>query len=112
MAAGLGSGWIGEQVSRPDLIGSAAAVLGWTPLGLAWAAPADVAAGALGTGLVRLALAVLVLALLLGLWDVLLRRALENPRSVSRAHPWPGRRRRVVRPAAGHPDRAPSPRAR
>ena len=31
----------------------------------------------------RLALAVLVLGLLLGLWDVLLRRALENPRSVS-----------------------------
>jgi ABC-2 type transport system permease protein len=58
-------------------------VLGWTPLGLAWAAPADVAAGALGTGLVRLALAVLVLVLLLGLWDVLLQRALENPRSVS-----------------------------
>jgi ABC-2 type transport system permease protein len=83
VAAGLGSGWISEQASRPDLMGSAASVLGWTPFGLAWAAPADVAAGALGTGLVRVALAVLVLGLLLRLWDALLRRALENPRSVS-----------------------------
>jgi ABC-2 type transport system permease protein len=83
VAAGLGSGWIGDQAGRPDLMGSLASLLGWTPLGLAWAAPADVAAGALGTGLVRLALAVLALVLLLALWDVLLRRALENPRSVS-----------------------------
>ena len=83
VAVGLGSGWIAEQASRPDLMGSLASLLGWTPLGLAWAAPADVATGSLGTGLLRLALAVLVLVLLLALWDVLLRRALENPRSVS-----------------------------
>jgi ABC-2 type transport system permease protein len=60
-----------------------AGLLGWTPLGLAWAAPADAAAGAPGSGLLRLLLAVLVLGALLALWDRLLRRALENPRSVS-----------------------------
>ena len=81
--SGLGSGWIGAQASRPDLLRTAAGLLGWTPFGLAWAAPADVAAGALGTGLLRLLLAVVVLGLLLALWDMLLRRALENPRSVS-----------------------------
>jgi ABC-2 type transport system permease protein len=81
--AGASSGWIGEQATRPELMRSLASLLGWTPFGLAWAAPADVATGALGTGLLRLVLAVLVLSLLLALWDVLLRRALENPRSVS-----------------------------
>jgi ABC-2 type transport system permease protein len=83
VAAGLSGSWVSDQVGRPDLLHTLAGLLGWTPVGLAWAAPADVAAGALGTGLLRLLLGVLVLGALLALWARLLRRALENPRSVS-----------------------------
>ncbi len=83
VVAGLSVSWVSDQVGRPDLMHTLAGLLAWTPFGLAWAAPADVAAGAPGTGLLRLLLAVLVLGALLALWDRLLRRALENPRSVS-----------------------------
>jgi len=60
-----------------------AEVLGWTPLGLAWSAPAEVAGGAIGSGLLRLALAFVVLTVALLSWDALLHGALENPRGTS-----------------------------
>jgi ABC-2 type transport system permease protein len=56
-----------------------AAVAGWTPFGWAWAAPTDVASGALGRAAVRLFLA---LALAVGLalaWERLLARGLTSP---------------------------------
>ena len=72
-----------ERLSAPGFPAAAADVLGWTPLGLAWSAPADVAGGSIMTGLLRLVLAgAVLLAALLG-WDILLRGALENPRATS-----------------------------
>ena len=66
---------------------SLAAVAGWTPLGLAWAAPADAAAGRWGSAAVRLALAVAVLALVLVGWGAALRRSEARPDT----HAGPGR---------------------
>ncbi len=70
-------------VSAPGLLSHLADVLGWTPLGLAWSAPADIVDGAIGSGLLRLALAMVVLVVALRVWDSLLRGALENPRATS-----------------------------
>jgi ABC-2 type transport system permease protein len=74
--AGLG---VGDRVVA--LVGSAARVLGWTPLGAAWAAPADVAAGEWGTAGLRVAVLVASLAVLALVWDRALARALVHPDS-------------------------------
>jgi ABC-2 type transport system permease protein len=58
-------------------------------LGLAWSAPADIVDGAIGSGLLRLTLAVIVLAVALLGWETLLRRALENPWGTSANRPAP-----------------------
>ena len=71
--------------SLRDVATTAAAVVGWSPLGWAWAAPGDVAAGELGTGLVRLALAVGLLVVVFLLWSRVLRDQVDNPRAVSRS---------------------------
>ena len=55
-------------------------VLAWTPLGAAWAAPSDAAAGDWPTALGRLAIAVGTLAALWALWQWSLGRALVRPR--------------------------------
>lgn len=60
-----------------------AEVLGWTPLGLVWAAPSAMAVGDPAGALARLALAVVWVVLLGGLWTVLLQRALVRPPSRS-----------------------------
>lgn len=57
---------------------SAADILGWTPLGFAFAAPADVAAGHPMLALARLVLAAVTLALLLAGWSFALARTLEQ----------------------------------
>ncbi|WP_432497600.1 hypothetical protein [Kineococcus auxinigenes] len=57
----------------------AAAVAGWTPPGLAWAAAADAAAGRWGTALLRLLLALAVLAAVLGAWALALGRSGTGP---------------------------------
>ena len=74
---------ITKPLSTPGLLPDLADVLGWSPLGLAWAAPADIVDGALGSGLLRLALATILLVVALLAWDFLLRGALENPRGTS-----------------------------
>jgi ABC-2 type transport system permease protein len=79
MALGVAGSSIIKRLSSPGLMSQVADVLGWTPLGLAWSAPADIAAGAIWSGLLRLVLAVIVLLAALLAWDSLLRRALENP---------------------------------
>lgn len=48
--------------------------LSWTPIGLTWAAPADVAGGYVLRGILRLLLAIAVLVFMLWLWGVLLHR--------------------------------------
>jgi ABC-2 type transport system permease protein len=66
-----------------------ATVVGWTPIGWAWAAPGDLADGHAVTGLVRLALALLGLVVALRLWSRAIRRQVEAPlgthRGVSQA---------------------------
>ena len=83
----VGFGVVGSSIikrlSTPGLLHHLADVLGWTPLGLAWSAPAAIVQGAIGSGLLRLALAVIVLAAALLAWDSLLRNALENPRGTT-----------------------------
>ena len=76
-----------DRAASPGLLPHLADVLGWTPLGLAWSVPADFADGAIGFGLVRLALALVFLVLALLAWDSLLRGALENPRVAAGAGP-------------------------
>jgi ABC-2 type transport system permease protein len=68
-----------QDFSAPDAA-RIADVLAWTPLGLPWAAPADAATGHLARGLIRLALAVAVLALGTLAWSALLGRALCDQR--------------------------------
>lgn len=62
-----------------------AAVLGWTPLGLTWAAPAAMADGDLVGSVARLGLAALWVALAAACWTRLLDRALVRPPSRSTA---------------------------
>jgi ABC-2 type transport system permease protein len=81
-----GQSSIMESFSATGMAPHVADVLGWTPLGLAWAAPADIVNGAIGSGLLRLALAVVILMVALLAWDFLLRGALENPRQTSNGH--------------------------
>ena len=83
VGVGVASSAITKRLSAPGLMAHVADLLGWTPLGLAWSAPADIVDGAIGSGLLRLALAVVFLGFALLAWDKLLRSALENPRTTS-----------------------------
>lgn len=67
----LGLNW--ETV---ELVGGAA---GWTPMGWAWALPADLAAGHSGLAALRLALALVLLAAMIWVWSRQLDRALITP---------------------------------
>lgn len=83
LGIGLAISSIVKDVASPGVLPHVADVLGWTPLGLAWSAPADIIEGAIGVGLLRLALAMAFLAVALRVWDSLLRSALENPRTTA-----------------------------
>ena len=67
----LGLNW--ETV---ELVGGAA---GWTPMGWAWALPADLTAGRSGLAALRFALALVLLAAMIWLWSRQLDRALTSP---------------------------------
>ncbi len=60
----------------PALAARVVDVIGWTPLGWAWSAPAEVASGATAVGAVKLVLAASGLAGVLALWAAALARAL------------------------------------
>lgn len=60
-------------------------LLGWTPLGAAWAVPADAAAGDLVAAGAKLLIAVATLVVLWLLWRQSLARSLVNPRRASAA---------------------------
>ncbi|MER2134233.1 MAG: transporter [Arthrobacter sp.] len=62
-----------------DFLRRLADILAWTPLGSAWAVPGDIALGSAGTGLLRLLISVLFLALISWAWKALLARALVTP---------------------------------
>jgi ABC-2 type transport system permease protein len=87
LGVGVAVSSIMKRASSPGLLPHLADVLGWTPLGLAWSAPADIVDGAIGTGLLRLALGLVFLVVMLVAWDSLLRAALENPRATAGAAP-------------------------
>ncbi|MEZ3159767.1 hypothetical protein AB1K54_04380 [Microbacterium sp. BWT-B31] len=82
---------LGAAVDVPGLAARAGAVLGWTPVGAAWAVPGDVAAGEWPAALAKLVIAVATFAALWLLW----RRALE----ASVASP-PHQAARTVKPGA------------
>jgi len=54
-------------------------VLGWSPLAFTWAAPGSAAAGDLPGAVLRLALALVWLVVLVGVWQRLLRGVLTHP---------------------------------
>ena len=83
VGVGAASSSIVKGLKVPGRLAHVADVLGWTPLGLAWAAPADIVDGAIGSGLLRLVLALVLLILALLAWDLLVRNILENPRPTS-----------------------------
>ena len=83
LGLGIAGSSIVKRIATPGLLPQVADVLGWTPLGLAWSAPADIVDGALVAGLLRLALAVVFLLIALLAWDRLLLGTLENPRVTS-----------------------------
>lgn len=60
-------------------------VLGWTPIGAAWAVPADAAAGDLASAGAKLLIALATLALLWLVWRQSLARSLVHPRQTSTA---------------------------
>lgn len=89
-----------------DLAGaarSAVSVLGWTPLGYAWAAAADGAGGAWGTAAVRFVLALATLVGVLALWGLALGRSGTGPATGSSGRSVPAAARR-----AGVLDRVPA----
>lgn len=59
-------------VSGLSVLRGIADVVGWTPIGAAWAAPADIAAGYAGSGYAKLVIAVIWVGLLFVIWRVLL----------------------------------------
>ncbi|MFC8681891.1 hypothetical protein ACFT30_10235 [Microbacterium ureisolvens] len=65
-------------------------LLGWTPLGAAWAVPADAATGDLGAAAAKLLIALVTLAALWLLWRAALARSLVRPRHTSTAAVRPG----------------------
>ncbi len=69
-------GSTGDLAAR---VSGAAVVLGWTPLGAAWAVPADIAAGGWALALAKFAIAAATLALLLALWARALGAAVSSP---------------------------------
>ncbi|MDO3698587.1 ABC transporter permease, partial [Curtobacterium flaccumfaciens] len=67
--------WLDPQGAEMQRV---ADVAGWTPWGAAWAVPAEVASGHVGAGVLKLLVAVAVVALLAWAWWALVGRALET----------------------------------
>ncbi|WP_448810516.1 hypothetical protein [Agromyces bauzanensis] len=62
-----------------DVLESVAGLLGWTPLGAAFAAPGDAAAGAWGVALLKLVIALATLGVLWLAWAAVVARVLVTP---------------------------------
>ena len=67
------------QLYGLDLLGGLSAILGWTPLGAAWAVPGDAATGAWGTAFLKLLIAGATVYLLWLAWEALVARMLVTP---------------------------------
>lgn len=79
IVAGLANGFAVNAATLADLV----PLLGWTPLGAAWAVPADAAAGDLASAGAKLLIALATLGLLWVLWRAALARSLARPRASS-----------------------------
>lgn len=87
ITVGLGSSMLTQGLAHSvrspaqllPLIDRAALIVGWTPFGWAWSAPAEASRGAVLPAVVKLALALALVALLWLAWRVLLDRALVSP---------------------------------
>ena len=73
-----------------SVLSSIADVIGWTPLGLAWAAPAEAAAGDAGLGWLKLFLAIVWLGVLWAIWRFTLAHILVTPHREARVKHYPG----------------------
>lgn len=71
---------VGAAVDAVDRVALAADVLGWTPIGAAWAVPADLAAGTWASALVKVLIAVATLAGLWLIWSRALAVGVVAPR--------------------------------
>jgi ABC-2 type transport system permease protein len=72
------------------VLGNIADVVGWTPLGAAWAAPADAAAGSVDTAWEKLAIAVVWLVVLASAWRLLVGAVLVRPQRQAQAKQYVG----------------------
>lgn len=86
IVAGLATGF----ALNLETVGTVVRVLAWTPLGAAWALPADLAAGDPLAAGAKLVIALATLALLWMLWRSALGNALVRPRQTSAATVKPG----------------------
>ncbi|MCU1543561.1 MAG: transporter permease [Microbacteriaceae bacterium] len=73
-----------------DVLARLASVLGWTPLGAAWAIPADAATGDTGAALLKLLIAVAWLAVLALVWRGLVAAMLTTPQRQAQAKKYSG----------------------
>jgi ABC-2 type transport system permease protein len=73
-----------------DVLGRIANVLGWTPLGAAWAAPASAAAGDGGAAAAKLLIAAAWIAILALAWRALVARMLTTPQRQAQAKRYSG----------------------
>ena len=61
------------------LLGTLAAILGWTPLGAAWMVPGDASTGAWGAAILKLLIAVVSAYFLWLIWQLVVARMLVSP---------------------------------
>jgi ABC-2 type transport system permease protein len=73
-----------------DVLGRVASVVGWTPLGAAWAVPAEASAGDSGAAMLKLLVAVGWLAVLAAVWRVLVAAMLTTPQRQAQSKRYAG----------------------
>lgn len=83
----LSRGW---AAGAPQILERIARVIGWTPLGAAWAAPADAAAGHPGSAALKVLIAVAFLAALALAWRALVAWMLVSAPRISREKGYSG----------------------
>jgi ABC-2 type transport system permease protein len=69
-----------------SVLAGIARVTGWTPLGAAWAAPADAAAGHIGSALLKALIGIAFAGLLWLAWRALVARMLVSPHREAQVH--------------------------
>lgn len=85
LAYAVGASRLSTSVSEvtAEQLSGLASIVGWTPLGWAWAAPWKVASGDTVGGLLRLGLALALVVALLQAWSRAIDAIVENPRALA-----------------------------